>query len=83
MEDRLRSKLLQKSAYRIGGQTLRGQFVSGETVSRSFVYINHGKFRIVRPFTRPSESTGPPFTIILRASAQFLRPFFERRREAL
>lgn len=50
--------LSKRSGYRVGGQTLRGQFVSGETVSRSFVYINHGKFRIVRPFTRPSR--GPP-----------------------
>lgn len=37
-----------------------------QTVSRSFVYINHRKFRIVRPFTRPSESTG----LHLRASCE-------------
>lgn len=66
-----------------GGQTLRGQFVSGKTVSRSFVYINHGKFRIVGPFTRPSQAPLPPFTIILRASARLLRLFFEWRREPI
>lgn len=58
-----------------GGRTLRGQFVSGKTVSRSFVYINHGKFRIVGPFTRPSQA--PPPLLHLRSSCERVRGSFD------
>lgn len=56
-----------------GGRTLRGQFVSGKTVSRSFVYINHGKFRIVGPFTRPSQAP-PPSSIYDHLASECAAP---------
>ena len=80
-----RTVVSSKVRLHIGSRDTKRAICQWQTVSRSFVYINHRKFRIVGLFTRPLESMGLHFTSVswnecpAFATRLFFRVFFARR----